>query len=162
MKEVDIAIRKAVYSEAIHAMKTQIGELPRGGEDDNTCTAVKLFKAPVDSSNFVTFDNRFSALNTCFKNYIRNESNPEEDRRRAEVYQQNLITIRAHLHRIVPEGDRLELAQTPEEYRALKLADQRQLLMLLVGDVPAAMFVHPTTGYIRSSQQISHYIKWLI
>ena len=40
-------------------------------------------------------------------------------------------------------------------------ADQRQLLMLLCGDVPAEMLVDPRTGQIRNEQQISHHILFL-
>ena len=165
VKTIDTSIRRAVYSERNKAMETKkhlLGKLPESEDAEEHSEAVKLFKAPVDSTNYVTYNARFSALDACFLKYIRNESHPEEDRTTAEKYHGNLIAIRAHLDRIVPEGDRLELAQLPHEYRALKLADQRQLLMLLVGDVPAAMFVQPNTGYIRSSRQISFYIMHLL
>lgn len=53
------------------------------------------------------------------------------------------------------------LPTTVREEIAVCRADQRQLLMLLCGDVPAEMFVDPKTGIIRDERQISHHILYL-
>lgn len=53
------------------------------------------------------------------------------------------------------------MPQTIREEQAVCRSDQRQLLMLLCGDVPADMFVNPHTGHIRNEQQISHHILFL-
>ena len=55
----------------------------------------------------------------------------------------------------------LLLPHTLVEQQTMKRADQRQLLMLLCGDVPAELFVDPKSGSIRSEQQISHHILFL-
>lgn len=59
------------------------------------------------------------------------------------------------------DAKELTLPQTPDEYIAVNRADQRQLLMLLCGDVPAELFVDAKTGHIRNEQQISHHILFL-
>ena len=53
------------------------------------------------------------------------------------------------------------LPHTLVEQQTMKRADQRQLLMLLCGDVPAELFVDPNSGSIRSDLQISHHILFL-
>lgn len=53
------------------------------------------------------------------------------------------------------------LPHTLVEQQTMKRADQRQLLMLLCGDVPAELFVDPNSGSIRSELQISHHILFL-
>lgn len=53
------------------------------------------------------------------------------------------------------------LPTTVREEIAVCRADQRQLLMLLCGDVPAEMLVDPKTGIIRDERQISHHILYL-
>ena len=55
----------------------------------------------------------------------------------------------------------IALPANVRQEQALCRADQRQLLMLLCGDVPADMFVYPQTGEIRNEQQISHHILFL-
>ena len=55
----------------------------------------------------------------------------------------------------------LLLPHTLSERQTMKRADQRQLLMLLCGDVPAELFVDPKSGSIRNEQQISHHILFL-
>ena len=55
----------------------------------------------------------------------------------------------------------IALPSNIREEVAVCRADQRQLLMLLCGDVPAEMLVDPRTGQIRNEQQISHHILFL-
>ena len=49
-----------------------------------------------------------------------------------------------------------------KQRRVVGRAQRRQLLMLLVGDVPGDLFVDPRTGYVRDGRQISHYILHLL
>lgn len=55
----------------------------------------------------------------------------------------------------------IALPSNIREEVAVCRADQRQLLMLLCGDVPAEVLVDPRTGQIRNEQQISHHILFL-
>lgn len=114
----------------------------------------KKITGPITEQLSHTFLREWKKIGKIFENAKANSVEDEYYFMRWEV----ISNFFSNEHQNTKE---LVLPQTPEEFISLCRADQRQLLMLLCGDVPAELFVDAKTGHIRNEQQISHHILFL-
>ena len=117
-------------------------------------TYTQKITGPITNQSVHTFLREWKKIGNIFKK-------TKADKVRDEYYFLRWQAVNAFVDAEFKNATELTLPHTPEEYTAVKRSDQRQLLMLLCGDVPAELFVDAKTGHIRSEQQISHHILFL-
>ena len=116
------------------------------------------FTKQLNRHNFYDGVRALKALKRCLAAYLKSNMNDED----AEVYMLRLSKVLDKMTSSSLAKTVLQNKLTVSQRKVVGRAQRRQLLMLLVGDVPGDLFVDPRTGYVRSGVQISHYILDLL
>lgn len=114
------------------------------------------FTRPVSASNYYDVMSVLGSVERTFARY------PEEKAGLMKSFQRRYEAFRRVLTELFPAHMITQPKLNPSQLRVAGFAQQRQLLSLLVGDVPGTLFVDPRTGYVRNSSQIVHHILHLI
>jgi hypothetical protein len=115
----------------------------------------------ITSRKYVSFIEEWARIGKKLPKWVPKRCAPGGHVPYREVWVGRWTKIRDFFKKKFKDVSQLILPKTLAERKSVLRADQRQLLMLLCGNVPAELFVDAATGYIRNEQQISHHVLFL-
>jgi hypothetical protein len=129
--------------------------------DKNFEAYAKKVAPEITSRKYVSFIKEWARIGKALPKWVPERCAPGDHVPYREVWVGRWTKIRDFFKKKFKDVSQLILPKTLAERKSVLRADQRQLLMLLCGNVPAELFVDAATGYIRNEQQISHHVLFL-